>query len=110
MILTGFFGLSNFRSFVSFSDLLLFRMPIVEIDLQYFVFKTSELVGESVSPIFVCVPLSKSFIKIFSIFLSFCRLSGAREQGASAPPLPPTFSENVPFFSKSSLNVPFLKI
>ena len=33
------------------------------------------------------------------------RSSGA--EGASAPP---KFSENVPFFSRSSLNVPFLKI
>ena len=44
-------------------------------------------------------------------YCSLWRPSGAGgAEGASGPPLPPMFSDNVPFFSKSLLNVPFLKI
>ena len=62
MTLSGFLSLSNFKVFVSFSDLWRFRMPTVEINSQSLVFKTSELLGKSVSPKFVCVPLTKSFL------------------------------------------------
>ena len=61
MTLSGFFSLSNFIEFVSFSDLMLFRMYVFEIYLQSFMFKISELLGESKSPKFVCVLFFKNF-------------------------------------------------
>ena len=42
MTLSKFFSLINFKAFVSFSDLLLFSMPVLKIDSQSFVFKSSE--------------------------------------------------------------------
>lgn len=57
MTFSEFFSLSNFREFVSLSNLLLSRTAVVEIDSQYFVFKTSELLGNSVSTKFDSVPV-----------------------------------------------------
>ena len=56
MTFSEFFSLSNFREFVSLSNLLS-RTAVVEIDSQYFVFKTSELLGNSVSTKFDSVPV-----------------------------------------------------
>ena len=58
----GFFSFSNFRAFISLSDLLLFRMSVIEIDPQCFKFKTSQFLGESVSPKFVYIPFLKTFV------------------------------------------------
>lgn len=57
MTFSEFFSLSNFREFVSLSNLLLSRTAVVEKDSQYFVFKTSELLGNSVSTKFDSVPV-----------------------------------------------------
>ena len=51
--LSGFFSL-NFRPLVSFSEALLFKMSVVEIDPQSFVFKTCKLLCENLSPKFGC--------------------------------------------------------
>ena len=49
LTLSECFSLGNFTTFVSCSDLLLFRMSVVEIDPQSLVFKTSDLLAESVN-------------------------------------------------------------
>lgn len=54
------FSLGNFTVVVSCSDLLLFRMSVVEIDPQSLVFKTSDLLAESANPKILCT-LSKTF-------------------------------------------------
>ena len=60
--LSWFFSLGNFRAFISFSEMLQLKMSAVETDLQSFVFKASELLCESVSPKFVSVSASRTFI------------------------------------------------
>ena len=55
MFLSGFF-----RAFVLISGLLLFKMSVVKIDLQFLRFKTSELLVESVRPTYM--PFSKAIV------------------------------------------------
>ena len=49
LTLSKCFSLGNFAAVVSCSDLLLFRISVVEIDPQSLVFKTSDLLAESVN-------------------------------------------------------------
>ena len=60
LTLSECFTLGNFTAVVSCSDLLLFRMSVVEIDPQSLVFKTSDLLAESVNPKLLCT-LSNTF-------------------------------------------------